>query len=306
LSLLSLFLVTCLVFWAVRLMPGDIVDQFFQDTGSSQGQADALRTKLGLNDPVYVQFGRYLAHVGRLDFGRSLWTDQPLTTTLRTRAPVTIELSLLSLLMGVAVGLPLGVYAAVFRGSPFDYLTRVLSILAISIPFFWIAILTVAVPAYYWHWSPPVGYVELIDDPGQNLMHFLIPSAVLAVFMAGSVMRLMRSTLLEILRLDYMRTATAKGLSRGARLRRHALRNALIPVVTLVGLRLAFLFSGSAIIETVYGLPGLGQLTVDALSRRDYQVVQSVTLVSAFIIILVNLLVDLSYGLIDPRIRVVR
>lgn len=306
LSLLSLFLVTCIVFGAVRLMPGDIVDQFFRDTGSSQGQADALRDRLGLTDPVHVQFGRYLAQVARLDLGRSLWTDQSITALLKTRAPVTVELTLLSLVLGVGVGLPLGVYSAVFRGSPFDYLTRILSILAISIPFFWIAILTVAIPAYYWHWSPPVGYVKFVDSPLGNLKHFLIPSMVLAVFMAGSVMRLMRSTLLEILRLDYMRTATAKGLSRATRLRRHALRNSLIPVVTLVGLRLAFVFSGSAIIETVYGLPGLGQLTVDALSRRDYQVVQSVTLLSAFIIIVVNLLVDLSYGLIDPRIRVSR
>jgi peptide/nickel transport system permease protein len=155
LSLLSIFLVSCIVFVSVRLMPGDIVDQFFQNTGSSPGQADALRDRLGLTDPVYVQFGRYLAQVARLDLGRSLWTDQSITALLKTRAPVTIELSLLSLVLGLAVGLPLGVYSAVLRGSPFDYLTRILSILAISIPFFWIAILTVAIPAYYWHWSPP-------------------------------------------------------------------------------------------------------------------------------------------------------
>jgi peptide/nickel transport system permease protein len=306
LSVLSILLVTGIVFLAVRLMPGDVVDQFFRDTGSSPGQADALRDQLGLNDPVHIQFARYLGNVLRLDFGQSLWTGQDIMTMLRTRVPVTLELTLLSLLLGTVVGVPLGVYSAVFRGSLFDYLTRVVAIVSISIPFFWIAILTVAVPAYYWHWSPPVGYVAFVDDPLQNLWHFLIPSAVLAIFMAGSIMRLMRSTLLEILRLDYMRTAQAKGLGRGVRLRRHALRNALIPVVTLIGLRLAFLFSGSAIIETVYGLPGLGQLTVDAISRRDYQVVQSVTLFAAFIIITVNLLVDLSYGLIDPRIRVSR
>lgn len=306
LSVLSMFLVAVIVFVAVRLMPGDIVDQFFRDTGSSPGQAAALREKLGLNDPIYVQFGRYIADVMRLDFGNSLWTGQTILDMLKTRAPVTLELTLLSLVIGTGIGVPLGVYSAVFRGSPFDYLTRILSILTISIPFFWIAILTVAVPAYYWHWSPPVGYVKFMDDPVGNLKHFLIPSVVLAIFQAGSVMRLMRSTMLEILRLDYMRTAMAKGLARGVRLRRHAIRNALIPVVTLIGLRLVFLLSGSAIIETVYGLPGLGQLTIDALSRRDYQVVQSVTLFSAFIIITVNLLVDLSYGLIDPRIRVSR
>src|SRR5262249_32464595 len=158
--------------------------------------------RLGLNDPVYVQFGRYLSDIARFDFGRSLWTGQTITNLLRTRAPVTIELSLLSLVMGVAVGLPLGIYSPVFRGSLFAYAARVTSILATSIPFFWIAILPVAVPAYYWHWSPPVGYVKFTDDPFDNLKHFLIPSAVLAVFMAGSVMRLMRSTLLEILRLD--------------------------------------------------------------------------------------------------------
>lgn len=306
LSLLSMFLVACIVFVSVRLMPGDIVDQFFRDTGSSPGQADALRGRLGLNDPVYVQFGRYIGDVMRLDFGRSLWTDQDILEMLKVRAPVTVELAVLSLLIGAAVGVPLGVYSAVFRGSIFDYATRVIAILGISIPFFWIAILTVAVPAYYWRWSPPVGYVAFADDPVGNLKLFLTPSLVLSVFMAGSVMRLMRSTMLEILRLDYMRTAAAKGLARGVALRRHALRNALIPVVTLIGLRLVFLLSGSAIIETVYGLPGLGQLTIDAISRRDYQVVQSVTLFASFIIIAVNLLVDLSYGVIDPRIRVAR
>jgi peptide/nickel transport system permease protein len=306
LSLLSMFLVACIVFISVRLMPGDIVDQFFRDTGSSPGQAEALRDQLGLSDPIYVQFGRFIADVARFDFGQSLWTGQDILDLLKTRAPVTLELTFLSLIIGTAIGIPLGVYSAVFRDSPFDYITRVLSILSISVPYFWIAILTIAVPAYYWHWSPPVGYVRFVDDPLGNIKHFLIPSLVLAVFMAGSTMRLMRSTMLEVLRLDYMRTATAKGLGRGARLRRHALRNALIPVVTLIGLRLVFLLSGSAIIETVYGLPGLGQMTLDALSRRDYQVVQSVTLFSAFIIIAVNLVVDLSYGLIDPRIRVTR
>jgi peptide/nickel transport system permease protein len=306
LSLLSIFLVSCIVFVSVRLMPGDIVDQFFQNTGSAPGQADALRDRLGLNDPVYVQFARYIADVVRLDFGRSLWTDQSIMAMLKTRAPVTLELGLLSLVIGTVVGVPLGVYSAVFRGSIFDYVTRVFAITGISVPFFWIAILTVAVPAYYWHWSPPVGHVPFTDDPFENLKHFLVPSLVLSVFMAGTVMRLMRSTMLEVLRLDYMRTAEAKGLARGVRLRRHALRNALIPVVTLIGLRLAFLLSGSAIIETVYGLPGLGQLTIDAISRRDYQVVQSVTLFAAFFIIVINLLVDLSYGVIDPRIRIAR
>jgi peptide/nickel transport system permease protein len=306
LSMLSIFLVACIVFVAVRLMPGDIVDQFFRDTGSSPGQADELRDRLGLNDPVYVQFARYVADVVRLDFGQSLWTGQSIMEMIKTRAPVTLELTFLTLLIGTVVGVPLGVYAAVFRGSFFDFATRVLSILGISIPYFWIAILTVAVPAYYWHWSPPVGYVRLSDDPFGNLKHFIIPSLVLSIFMAGSVMRLMRSTMLEVLRLDYMRTASAKGLARGVQLRRHALRNALIPVVTLIGLRLVFLLSGSAVIETVYGLPGLGQLTIDAISRRDYQVVQSVTLFASFIIIAINLLVDLSYGVIDPRIRVAR
>ncbi len=306
LSLLSVFLVSCIVFVAVRLMPGDIVDQFFRDTGSSPGQARALRDRLGLNDPVWLQFVRYIGDVVRLDFGQSLWTGQDILDMLRTRAPVTLELTFFTLIIGTAVGVPLGVYSAVLRGSVFDYLTRVLAILGISIPYFWIAILSVAVPAYYWHWSPPVGYVRFADDPFGNLKHFIIPSLVLSVFMAGSIMRLMRSTMLEVLRLDYMRTAMAKGLGQGIRLRRHALRNAFIPVVTLIGLRLVFLLSGSAVIETVYGLPGLGQLTIDAISRRDYQVVQSVTLFASFIIIAINLLVDLSYGFIDPRVRVTR
>lgn len=302
--MVTVFLVITIVFLSVRLMPGDIVDQFFQDTGSAPGQAEELRDDLGLNDPVAVQYLRFLGNIVRGDFGESLWTGENISTMLFDRLPVTLELGILSLLLGIAFGIPLGVLSAVRRGSFLDLSLRGSAILGISIPYFWIATLTIALPAYWWNWAPPIGHVSIFSDPLQNLKNYAIPSIVLAIFLVGTSMRMLRATLLEVLHLDYMRTARAKGLSLSVQLRRHALRNALIPVVTLIGLRFVFLLSGSAVIETVYGLPGLGRLMLDSIARRDYQVVQAVTLFLAFVIIGVNLLIDLSYSLIDPRIRV--
>ena len=303
---LSVFMVIVIVFFAVRLMPGDIVDQFFQDSGSNPADAEALRDELGLTDPILIQFADYTTSVIRGDFGKSLGNDEEISSMIKKRLPITIELGVLALFYGTLIGIPLGVFSAVKQGTFLDYFLRSISILGISIPFFWIAILTIALPAYYWHWAPPVGHVSIFSDPIANLKHYTLPAIVLSVSLSGATMRMLRATLLEVLRLDFMRTAAAKGLSRQVQLRRHALRNALIPVVTLIGLRFIFLLSGSAIVETIYGLPGMGQLMLDSLSHRDYQVVQAVTLLLSFVIIGVNLLVDLSYGLIDPRIRVAK
>lgn len=303
LSTVTIFLVMVIVFVSVRLMPGDIVDQFLQDAGAEPGQAEALREELGLSDPVPVQFFRYVGGAVQLDFGESLWTGEDIRGLLIDRMEVTFELAALTLILGVAIGLPLGVFSAVKQSTPLDYFLRSVAILGISIPFFWIAIVTIAVPAYYFQWAPPIGHVPFTSDPIQNLKHYLLPAFVLSIGLAGGTMRMLRATMLEVLRLDFMRTASAKGLSRSVQLRRHALRNALIPVITLIGLRFVFLLSGSAIIEQVYGLPGLGQLLLSAISHRDYQVVQAVTLLVAFIIVLTNLLVDLSYTIIDPRTR---
>ncbi|MGD9932098.1 MAG: ABC transporter permease [Dehalococcoidia bacterium] len=303
LSTVTIFLVMVIVFVAVRLMPGDIVDQFLQDTGAEAGQAEALRDELGLTDPVPVQFFHYVVGAVQLDFGESLWTGEEIRGLLIDRMEITFELAALTLILGVLIGLPLGVFSAVKQSTPLDYFLRSIAILGISVPFFWIAIVTIAVPAYYFQWAPPIGHVSFTSDPIENLKHYLLPAFVLSIGLAGGTMRMLRATMLEVLRLDFMRTASAKGLSRNVQLRRHALRNALIPVVTLIGLRFVFLLSGSAIIEQVYGLPGLGQLLLSAISHRDYQVVQAVTLLVAFIIVLTNLLVDLSYTIIDPRTR---
>ena len=302
-SSISLVLVVVIVFVAVRLMPGDIVDQFFQDTGARPGQAEALREKLGLSDPIPVQFARYLGELARGDLGESLASGRELSVVIRDRTPVTFQLAMMTLIFSLAIGLPLGVLSAVMRGSALDYLLRTIAIGGISIPFFWIAVLTISLPAYYWRWTPPIGHVPLQEDPLASIQHMLAPALVGTVFLAGSIMRMLRATMLEVLRLDYMRTAAAKGLSMATQIRRHALRNALIPVVTLIGIRFIFLLSGSVVLESIYALPGLGQLSLDALSRRDYQVVQAVTLFMAVIIIMTNLVVDISYGFIDPRIR---
>lgn len=303
LSVLTLLLVSIIVFGSVRLMPGDIVTTLLEGTGYDPAREDELRHQLGLDRPAYEQYFVWLGDVVRGDLGVSLWSGESISNLVQDRLIVTVELAIITTLIALLIGLPLGVLSAVRQDTPLDYATRSLAILAVSVPYFWIATLVIALPARWWGWTPPVNYQPFVDDPWTNIKVFLVPSLVLGVNLAGTIMRMGRSSMLEVLRLDYMRTARAKGLRERVVLTRHGLRNALIPVVTIIGLQLAFLLGGSVIIETIFALPGMGRLMVDSLSVRDYNVVQAVTLVFAAILVLVNLLIDLLYGVIDPRVK---
>lgn len=299
----TLFLVSVIVFVMMRLMPGDVALRMVEGHAYAP-TLEALRQELGLDRPAHVQ---YLEWVGgivlRGDFGRSYWTRQPILEELLRRFPVTLELAALTILISVVIGVVVGIVSAVRQDSPADYVGRTLAILALSVPYFGLAVLVVVLPSIYFKWTPLWTYVPLTIDPVQNLKIMLVPALVFGVTRAGPIMRIMRSALLDVLRQEYIRTAWSKGLSERAIVLRHALKNALIPVVSLVGLQMPLYIGGSVIVEAIFRLPGVGLFFFEALTRLDYPVVQSVNLIVAAMVVGLNLLIDLSYAFLDPRIR---
>ncbi len=304
LSVLTAFLVSIIIFSSVRLLPGDIVLQLIEGSGYDPKAEDQLRDQLGLNRPALVQYGVWIGDVVQGDLGESLWTGEKVTSMIQDRVPVTLELAILTISVGAFIGILVGTLAAIFQDRWPDYLLRSASLLFISVPFFWTATLTVALPANWWAWTPPIGYVDFWDDPQQNLSVYWVPVLILGAWLAGSVSRMQRSAMLEVLRLDYVRTARAKGLRPVTVIQRHVLRNAFIPVLTILGIQAVFLLGGSVIAENIYSLPGMGSLMLSSLNVRDYPVVQGIALVFTFILLVMNLFIDLSYAVIDPRIRI--
>ena len=299
----TLVLVSVIVFSIMRLMPGDVVIRMVEGHAYAP-TVEALRKDLGLDRPAHVQ---YLEWVGgillRGDFGNSYWTRQPIWDEFIRRFPVTLELAALTILSSVVIGILVGVVSAVRQDTVSDYVGRILAILALSVPYFGLAVLVVVLPSIYFKWTPVYTYVAFTADPLENLKIMLVPALVFGVTRAGPIMRIMRSALLEVLRQDYIRTAWSKGLPERAIVLRHALKNALIPVVSLVGLQMPLYIGGSVIIEAIFRLPGVGLFFFEALTRLDYPVVQSVNLIVAAMVVGLNLAIDLSYAFLDPRIR---
>ena len=238
------------------------------------------------------------------DFGNSLLTGQPVTEIMRASLPIDIELVFLGLLIALSIGIPLGVLSAVRRDSATDYFSRITGLVGISIPNFWLATLLLIFTSRVFHWVPPLAYVPFREDPWQNIQEFFLPAIAISVFTLAIVMRMVRATMLEVLNLDYVRTARAKGVPRRTVVRKHALRNALIPVVTVAGFEIGALISGAAIAEIIFGLPGVGYQLLHAIFQRDYPVVQAATLIIAATFVIANFLVDIVYGLLDPRIAI--
>jgi peptide/nickel transport system permease protein len=303
LAIPTLFLVSLIVFAMMRLMPGDVATRMVEGHAYAP-TLDALRKDLGLDRPALVQ---YLDWVGgillRGDFGRSYWTRQPILDEFVRRFPVTLELALLTILVSVVIGVLVGIVSAARQDSFSDYLGRVLAIFALSVPYFGLAVLVVVLPAIYFKWTPVWTYVGFTVDPLENLKIMIVPALVFGVTRAGPIMRIMRSALLDVLRQEYIRTAWSKGLSERTIVLRHALKNAMIPVISLVGLQMPLYIGGSVIIEAIFRLPGVGLFFFEALTRLDYPVVQSVNLIVAAMVVGLNLLIDLSYAFLDPRIR---
>jgi peptide/nickel transport system permease protein len=299
----TLFLVSLFVFAIVRAIPGDVVDMMLEQFQYGKS-ADDLRARLGLDRPVAEQYVTWVGQVLRGDLGTSLWTNRAAGQDIAARFPVTMTLSLLSIAISLAVALPVGILAAVRQDSRADYAARSFAVGALSVPNFWLATLIVVLPSYYFHWTPPIGsFTPFSESPGAYLGQFLLPAFCLGVAQAGIIMRMTRGMMLEVLRQDYVRTALAKGLGGAAVVLGHALRNAAIPIVTVIGGQLPFYFGGSIIMEHIFGLPGMGSFVLEAISRRDYPVIQAVNLFVAALVVLSNLLVDLSYGALDPRVR---
>lgn len=304
-AVIVLVLLSIFVFIMMHLLPGDALLVKLGETGRIPAdRMDALRDQMGLSDPLYVQYLDWVGHLFNGTMGYSLIFDgQTVSGRIGDALPITIELGVLGLLAGVIVGIPLGILSAVYQDRPLDYALRVFSLAGLSLPQFWIGLIVIIYGTLYLGYKPPREYVSLGTDPAENLRQMWIPALILGYGLAASTARMMRSTVLEAFHEDYVRTARAKGLAGRLVIYRHVLRNAVIPVITLVGNQTAYIFSGAIILEILFGFPGLGQLTYTAILQRDYTQVEGNALVTGAIVIGINLLVDLSYGWIDPRVR---
>ena len=295
--------VTILVSAMVRLLPGDAVALMLQEYNSYAKDAEDLRAQLGLNRPFHEQYLSWIGGIARGDLGTSLRDRTPIRDELAARLPVTLELGLFGLLVALLIAIPLGVYSAVRQDTIADYLSRSMAIAMLAIPGFWFGTLAITLPSLWFRWTPPLRYTRLTDDPGANITQMLLPSIILGIGLSGSVMRLTRAQMLEVLRQDYIRTSRAKGLAERSVIFRHGLRNAIVPVVTLLGLQMTVLIGGAVVLESIFVLPGMGRYLLEALNNRDYPVVQAIVLIFATVIIGINLIVDLIYAWLDPRIR---
>jgi peptide/nickel transport system permease protein len=295
--------VSIAIFAMVRLLPGDVIDILFGgDVTADEEVKQQAREQLGLTGSYPEQYWRWMSNAAQGDLGDSLRNTEPVSAILRDSLPITLELIFLALLIAVVVGVPLGVISATRRDGARDYASRVAGLIGVSIPSFWLATLLLLFTSRVFGWVPPISYVSPRDDLSENLSQFILPAIAISVFTMAIVMRMVRATMLEVLSQDYVRTARAKGVSRWKVVYRHALRNALIPVVTVVGFEVGVLLSGAAIVEIIFGLPGVGYTLLQAISNRDYPLIQATTMLLAVTFIVFNLLVDLIYGVLDPRI----
>jgi peptide/nickel transport system permease protein len=298
----TLLLVSVIVFSLTRLIPGDVVTLMFEEKGYAKDM-DALRARLGLDRPLPVQYVTWLGRIVQGDLGESLWTRRPVLEEITRRLPVSLELGLMAIGFALCFALPIGILSAIRQDTLKDYTARSAAILGLSIPSFWKATLVIVLPSIWFGWAPPLQFTPLSHDPWQHFSQFLAPAIILGIASGASIMRLTRALMLEVLRQDYVRTAWSKGLGEPRVVLKHALKNAVIPVITIVGIQIGQIAGGTVIMETIFGLPGMGRFLVDAIYQRDYPVVQGVNLLIASIIVGANLLVDVTYAYLDPRIR---
>jgi peptide/nickel transport system permease protein len=302
----TLFFASLIVFVTVRLMPGSVIDLMLSqnDISADKMSRDQLISALGLDKSMWEQYLRWAGGILLYgDFGRSLWQNTPVAELLAQRLPVTFQLGLMALIIALIVAIPIGAYSAMRQDTAGDYIGRSFSILMLAVPSFWMGTMVMVFPSIWWGWSPRMMYVPFREDPLANLVHLIVPAIILGTSLSAVTMRLTRTMMLEVLRQDYIRTAWAKGLSEKLVVTRHALRNALIPVVTLIGIQAPLLIGGAVIMEQIFVIPGMGLLLLDAVNQRDYPIVTGVFLIVGVAVMLINLLVDLSYGLLDPKVR---
>ena len=303
----TLILVSVTIFVMLRIVPGDPVLLILagpDGEGSfTDEEYERMKERLGFNDPIYIQYFSWVAGLATFDWGRSIQTNERVVDIFKRAYPVTLQLSLLSFLVIATIGIPIGVLAAVRQDTWMDYLFRGLAILGLAMPTFWLALLILLALSLWFNWIPPVEFVHLWEDPATSITQLIFPALALGVSAQGTTMRMTRSQLLEVMREDYVRTARAKGLAERLVILRHALRNALLPVLTILGILLGVLLGGTIVIEIVFNIPGLGRPVINAVGSLDQPVLQVVVLAFTLIFLVLNLLVDMAYALLDPRIR---
>lgn len=309
----TLVLLSMLVFLLVRLIPGDIV-MAMQAMSISEGEVDreAIELLLGLDAPIYVQYGRWLGvapwqgeyqGIFQGNLGVSWWRRENVTTLLAQSWPITFELGLMGIIVSQLIAIPIGIYSAMRQDKAGDYIARSFAIFCIAVPSFWLGTLVILLPSLWWNHMPPIMYISFFADPVSNLKMFIVPAIIAGMALSGISMRMTRTMMLEVLRQDYIRTAWAKGLRERVVITRHALKNALIPVVTVLGIQIPVVVGGTVIIETLFQLPGMGRLLIDATNNRDLPLISGITIVFAGALVIINLAVDLTYAYLDPRVR---
>jgi peptide/nickel transport system permease protein len=303
----TLLMATLLAFLLLRVIPGDpALVKLAGETGDSsftQAELHDLQVKLGTDKPLYVQYGKWVWGMLKLDFGESMFFEEPVAKDLADKFPITLELTVLSMLIATVIAVPLGLISAIKQDTPTDYIARIISITGVALPNFWVGILIVYFLVLLFAWMPPLGYADLWDDPLTNLQQFIFPALALGFFEMAFTARVTRSSMLEVYREDYTRTARGKGLAERVVIVRHALKNALLPVVTVSGYQFGRLLAGTVVIENIFMVPGMGKLLVDSVFHRDYTEVQAIVMLVTVSVLILNLLLDVIYGWLNPRIR---
>jgi len=295
--------VAILTFVIMRMVPGDIVALKYAGSPVPQSVIDQERHQLGLDKPMWLQFTDWMGEIARFDLGTSLWTGHSVVEEIEIRFPLSLELAIIATLLAIAIAIPLGVLAAVRQDTWTDYAIRIFSIGGLAMPSFWIGLLMVLATITLFGWAPPLVFTPFTVDPFANLAQMVLPALSVGYRYSAVSMRMTRSTVLEVLREDYVRTARAKGVAESLVVMRHALRNALLPVITVISLEFAFLIGGLVVTEQVFNLNGIGKLLVDAVAHRDYTLIQALVLLLASVFVLINFVVDMVYVVLDPRIR---
>ena len=303
----TVIMVTVLVFIVMRLIPGDpalllLAGESGEGTFTHE-QLAKLRATLGTDRPLYVQYGAWVWDMVRLDFGTSAFYNTPITDDLAAKFPITLELTILAVLLATVIAVPLGVLSAIKQDTWTDYVARIISIAGVALPTFWVGILIVYFLVRLFGWLPPLGYVNLWEDPATNLQQLIFPAIALAFFNMAFIARVTRSSMLEVFREDYIRTARSKGLTERVVISRHALKNALMPVVTVSGYEFGRLIAGTVVIESIFLVPGVGRLLIDSIFHRDYTMIQAIIVVIILVVLVLNLAIDVIYAWLNPRIR---
>ncbi len=309
LGLLPILLgLSLLVFFIMRMLPGDVAMMILAGDVDDVGHVDpealeVLREQLGLNKPLIVQYFSWVGGLLTLDAGNSLWSGRPVFVEIGERLPLTAELAALAMVISIVIALPLGILSALRQDTWLDYMFRTISIAGLAVPNFWIGTLIILFLSVWFNWAPPLGYVGFFEDPWVNIQQLFWPALVVGYGNAAIIARMTRSTMLEVLREDYIRTARSKGLDQNTILTVHALKNAMLPVLTLAAISLGHLLNGTVILETIFTLPGIGRYLIDAIFNRDYPVVQTIVMLLGVLFVALNLITDILYGVLDPRIR---